>query len=344
MKPVLLQVENLKTYITTHRGVVRAVDGVSFEIFEEETLGLVGESGCGKSMTALSILKLYPKPQGKIVEGKIVFEGEDLVRKDEEEMLKIRGKRISMIFQEPMTSLDPVFPVGEGIVEVLMLHQGLSRSEAQREAVRLLRMVRIPEPERRVHQYPHQLSGGMRQRVMIAQALACRPKLLIADEPTTALDVTVQAQILELIRTLKKETKTAVLLITHDLGVVAEYCERVAVMYAGKIVEKADVLSLFCPTSPPLYPGTPWGFCLALTGKGLVLRLSRDRCQTSLLRLQGAGFIPVAGNACPVAAKRSPVFGKLRKGTRLHATAYRDTESPKAVSPFWRMVGRAGNG
>ncbi len=253
MANVLLQIENLKTYITTHRGVVRAVDGVSFEILEEETLGLVGESGCGKSMTALSILKLYPKPQGKIVEGKIVFEGEDLVRKSEEEMLEVRGKRISMIFQEPMTSLDPVFPIGEGIVEVLMLHRGLSRSEAQRGAVQLLRMVRIPEPEKRMRQYPHQLSGGMRQRVMIAQALACRPKLLIADEPTTALDVTVQAQILELIRTLKEETKTAVLLITHDLGMVAEYCERVAVMYAGKIVEKAGVFSLF---ARPLHPYT----------------------------------------------------------------------------------------
>lgn len=253
MGKTLLAVENLRTHIFTPRGVIRAVDGVSFTLDEEETLGLVGESGCGKSMTALSILKLYPKPQGRIVEGVIEFAGENLVEKSEEEMQHIRGKSISMIFQEPMTSLDPVFPVGEGIVEILMLHQGLSRSEAQREAVRLLRMVRIPEPEKRVHQYPHQLSGGMRQRVMIAQALACRPKLLIADEPTTALDVTVQAQILELIRTLKKEMKTAVLLITHDLGVVAEHCERVAVMYAGKIVEKADVLSLF---GRPLHPYT----------------------------------------------------------------------------------------
>lgn len=253
MGQVLLRVENLKTHIATYRGVVRAVDGVSFELFEEETLGLVGESGCGKSMTALSILKLYPKPQGRIVEGRIEFEGEDLVPKSEEEMRRIRGKRISMIFQEPMTSLDPVFPVGEGIVEVLTLHQGLTRGEAQKEAIRLLRMVRIPEPEKRVRQYPHQLSGGMRQRVMIAQALACRPKLLIADEPTTALDVTVQAQILELVRTLKEETKTAVLLITHDLGIVAEHCERVAVMYAGKIVERGSVLALF---SRPLHPYT----------------------------------------------------------------------------------------
>jgi oligopeptide/dipeptide ABC transporter ATP-binding protein len=249
----LLVVENLRTYIFTPRGVIRAVDGVSFTLDEEETLGLVGESGCGKSMTALSILKLYPKPQGRIVEGTIEFAGENLVEKSEKEMQRIRGKSISMIFQEPMTSLDPVFPVGEGIIEVLMVHQGLSRREAKERAIELLRMVRIPEPERRIHAYPHQLSGGMRQRVMIAQALACRPKLLIADEPTTALDVTVQAQILELIRTLKKEMKTAVLLITHDLGVVAEHCERVAVMYAGKIVEKAGVLSLF---ARPLHPYT----------------------------------------------------------------------------------------
>jgi oligopeptide/dipeptide ABC transporter ATP-binding protein len=249
----LLVVENLRTYIFTPRGVIRAVDGVSFTLDEEETLGLVGESGCGKSMTALSILKLYPKPQGRIVEGTIEFAGESLVEKSEKEMQRIRGKSISMIFQEPMTSLDPVFPVGEGIIEVLMVHQGLSRREAKERAIELLRMVRIPEPERRIHAYPHQLSGGMRQRVMIAQALACRPKLLIADEPTTALDVTVQAQILELIRTLKKEMKTAVLLITHDLGVVAEHCERVAVMYAGKIVEKASVLSLF---ARPLHPYT----------------------------------------------------------------------------------------
>lgn len=313
MKPVLLQVENLKTYITTHRGVVRAVDGVSFEIFEEETLGLVGESGCGKSMTALSILKLYPKPQGKIVEGKIVFEGEDLVRKDEEEMLKIRGKRISMIFQEPMTSLDPVFPVGEGIVEVLMLHQGLSRSEAQREAVRLLRMVRIPEPERRVHQYPHQLSGGMRQRVMIAQALACRPKLLIADEPTTALDVTVQAQILELIRTLKKETKTAVLLITHDLGVVAEYCERVAVMYAGKIVEKANVLSLF---ARPLHPYTRalLGALPRLDGKRSRLEAIPGSVPDLIAPPSGCRFHPRCRERLPRCSEEEPRLWEVEKG------------------------------
>jgi len=233
--------------------MVKAVDGVSLEIFPGETMGLVGESGCGKSMTALSILKLYPQPQGKIVAGEIVFEGQNLVPLKEEEMRKIRGKKISMVFQEPMTSLDPVFPVGEEIMEVLRIHEAMSPATAREKAIEMLRLVRIPEPERIFHSYPHQLSGGMRQRVMIAIALACRPRLLLADEPTTALDVTIQAQILELIEELKEELHTAVLLITHDLGVVAETCQRVAVMYAGKIVEKAQVFELF---DNPLHPYT----------------------------------------------------------------------------------------
>lgn len=310
MGQVLLRVENLKTYITTYHGVVRAVDGVSFDLFAEETLGLVGESGCGKSMTALSILKLYPKPQGKIVAGRIEFAGEDLVQKSEEEMRRIRGKRISMIFQEPMTSLDPVFPVGEGIIEVLMLHQGLTRSEARREAVRLLRMVRIPEPEKRLRQYPHQLSGGMRQRVMIAQALACRPELLIADEPTTALDVTVQAQILELIQTLKRETKTAVLLITHDLGIVAEYCQRVAVMYAGKIVEKADVFSLF---ARPLHPYTR-----ALLGALARLEAIPGTVPDLIAPPSGCRFHPRCRERIPRCVEEEPC---LREVTREHEVA-----------------------
>ncbi|OQA54117.1 ABC transporter ATP-binding protein [Atribacter sp.] len=251
MNDIILQINNLKTYLTTPSGIVQAVDGVDLNIAANQTLGLVGESGCGKSMTALSILKLYPKPQGKIVDGQIIFLGDDLVKKTEEEMYTIRGKKISMIFQEPMTSLDPVFPVGKEIVEVLTIHQKLSIPEAEKQAIELLKRVRIPEPKRRFREYPHQMSGGMRQRVMIAMALACRPALLIADEPTTALDVTIQAQIISLINDLKREFQTAVLLITHDLGIVAETCQQVAVMYAGKIVERADVYSIFSNTRHP---------------------------------------------------------------------------------------------
>lgn len=313
MGEVLLRIENLRTYLATYRGVVRAVDGVSLTILEGETLGLVGESGCGKSMLALSILGLYPKPQGRIVEGKIEFEGEDLVQKSEEELRRIRGRRISMIFQEPMTSLDPVFPVGEGIVEVLMLHQGLTRTEAQREAIRLLRMVRIPEPERRMYQYPHQLSGGMRQRVMIAQALACRPKLLIADEPTTALDVTVQAQILELITALKEETKTAVLLITHDLGIVAEHCQRVAVMYAGTIVEKSDVFSLF---TRPLHPYTRalLGALPRLDGKRSRLEAIPGSVPDLIAPPSGCRFHPRCRERIPRCSEEEPRLREVERG------------------------------
>ncbi|MEI6156835.1 MAG: ABC transporter ATP-binding protein [Atribacterota bacterium] len=247
----ILDIRHLKTYLHTPAGEVKAVDGINCDILSEETMGLVGESGCGKTMTALSILKLYPKPQGRIVDGQVIFLGEDLVPKTEEEMYAIRGKKISMIFQEPMTSLDPVFPVGKEIMEVLTIHQNMTEKEAMNQTIELLRQVRIPEPERRMKEYPHQMSGGMRQRIMIAMALACRPQLLIADEPTTALDVTIQAQIIELIKELKREFHTAVLLITHDLGVVAETCQRVSVMYAGKIIERAPVTELFTHPSHP---------------------------------------------------------------------------------------------
>ena len=251
----LLEVDGLVTYFYTRDGVVRAVDGVSFTVNPGETLAIVGESGCGKSVTALSILRLIPSPPGKIVAGSIRWRGRDLLGLDESQMRDLRGNEISMVFQEPMTSLNPVLTVSRQIGETLRQHQGLSHEEAEARTVELLRLVRIPEPERRLRQYPHELSGGMRQRVMIAMALACRPKLLIADEPTTALDVTIQAQILDLMRDLKAEIGSAILLITHDLGVVAETAQRVVVMYAGRKVEEAPVEALFAKPRHPYTKG-----------------------------------------------------------------------------------------
>ena len=245
MSTPLLAIEDLQTHFFTRDGVVRAVDGVSYAVEAGETLAVVGESGCGKSVTALSILRLVPSPPGRIVGGAIRFEGVDLLQIGEGEMRRIRGNEISMIFQEPMTSLNPVLTVSRQITETLILHQGLTARAAAARAIEMLRLVRIPEPERRARQYPHELSGGMRQRVMIAMALACHPKLLIADEPTTALDVTIQAQILDLMRELKSELGAAIILITHDLGVVAEMAQRVVVMYAGRKVEEAPVGDLF---------------------------------------------------------------------------------------------------
>ena len=246
----LLEVERLQTHFRTQDGVSRAVNGVSFQLEAGETLAIVGESGCGKSVTAMSILRLIPQPPGKTA-GSIRFQGRDLLMLPEPEMRAIRGNDISMIFQEPMTSLNPVLTIGRQITETLALHQKMDRAAANARAVEMLRLANIPEPERRLTQYPHELSGGMRQRVMIAMALACDPKLLIADEPTTALDVTVQAQILDLMRQLKAKTGTAIILITHDLGVVAEMAQRVIVMYAGKVVEQATVEDLFARPQHP---------------------------------------------------------------------------------------------
>ena len=251
----LLDVQGLKTYFFTRDGVVRAVDGVSFSVGRGETLAIVGESGCGKSVTSLSILRLIASPPGRTVEGSVMFEGRNLLDLPEPEMRKIRGDAISMIFQEPMTSLNPVLTIGHQIAEALVLHRGLSREEAGARAIEMLRLVRMPEPERRVLQYPHQLSGGMRQRVMIAMALACEPRLLIADEPTTALDVTIQAQILELMQDMKERLGMAIMLITHAMGVVAETSQRVVVMYAGKVVEEAPVKSLFANPRHPYTQG-----------------------------------------------------------------------------------------
>jgi peptide/nickel transport system ATP-binding protein len=247
----LLEIEDLRTWFFTADGVVRAVDGVSYSVKPGETLAVVGESGCGKSVTAMSILRLLPSPPARIVSGAIRFQGKNLLDADEAEMRAIRGNEISMIFQEPMTSLNPVYTVGRQIAETLELHQGLSAKEADKRAVEMLELVRIPEAARRANEYPHQLSGGMRQRVMIAMALACKPKLLIADEPTTALDVTIQAQILELMIDLKDKVGAAIVLITHDLGVVAETAQRVVVMYAGRKVEEASVEDLFARPRHP---------------------------------------------------------------------------------------------
>jgi peptide/nickel transport system ATP-binding protein len=250
----LLEVENLQTHFGTLDGVVRAVEGLSFHIDAGETVAIVGESGCGKSVTSMSILRLIQDPPGKIA-GRISFQGRNLLELPDAEMRKIRGKDISMIFQEPMTSLNPVLTVGRQIGETVRLHEGKNANEAERRAVEMLTLVGIPAPERRVREYPHQLSGGMRQRVMIAMALACNPQLLIADEPTTALDVTIQAQILDLMRDLKRRVGAAIMLITHDLGVVAEMAERVVVMYAGRKVEEGRVADIFARPQHPYTRG-----------------------------------------------------------------------------------------
>jgi len=252
MEP-LIKVEDLKTYFFTSDGTLPAVDDVSFHINPGETLGVVGESGCGKSVTALSIMRLVPVPPGRFVGGRISFRGRELLGLPEEDMRGIRGNDIAMIFQEPMTSLNPVFSVGEQIAEAVRLHQGADPAEAMRQAENMLRLVAVPDPRARLREYPHQLSGGMRQRVMIAMALCCNPQLLIADEPTTALDVTIQAQILDLLKRLRSELGMAIMLITHDLGVVAEMADRVLVMYSGRVVEEAPVRALF---ADPLHPYT----------------------------------------------------------------------------------------
>ncbi len=255
MEQPLLDIRALETHFFTDDGLARAVDGVSYSLAKGETVGVVGESGCGKSVTALSVLRLIPNPPGRIVSGEIMFEGTNLLNLSPAEMRRIRGNDISMIFQEPMTSLNPVFTIGNQIAEAVRLHQGLSNKEAINKAVEMLTLVGIPEPARRVHEYPHQLSGGMRQRAMIAMALSCNPKVLVADEPTTALDVTIEAQILDLMRNLQSELGTAIIMITHDLGVVAEMARKVVVMYAGKIVEQAPVEQIFGDPNHPYTQG-----------------------------------------------------------------------------------------
>jgi peptide/nickel transport system ATP-binding protein len=265
----LLEVRDLRTHFASERGEVRAVDGVDLTLERGRTLGIVGESGCGKSVTALSIMGLVPQPPGRIAGGEVLFEGEDLLKVPPRRMRDLRGDKLSMIFQEPMSSLNPAFPAGEQVAEALLRHKNIDKSAANKQAVEMLRRVRIPSPERRALDYPHQLSGGMRQRVMIAMALACNPRLLIADEPTTALDVTIQAQILELMRALRAELGTAIILITHDLGVIAELADDVIVMYAGKVIERCSAARLF---SEPQHPYT-----VGLLGSIPRLHLQQER-------------------------------------------------------------------
>jgi oligopeptide/dipeptide ABC transporter ATP-binding protein len=249
----LLEVRDLKTHFFTSDGVVKAVDGVSYDLEEGETLGLVGESGCGKSVSALSVMRLIPDPPGRIVDGEILLDGEDILKVQMDDMREIRGAKIAMVFQEPMTSLNPVLTVERQLTETLQLHMGMSKLESQRESVNLLARVGIPDPEERIKQYPHQFSGGMRQRVMIAMALSCNPRLIIADEPTTALDVTIQAQILDLMKSLTTEFGVALIIITHNLGVVARYADRVNIMYAGKVIERGNAREIY---SNPRHPYT----------------------------------------------------------------------------------------
>ncbi len=321
----LLDVKNLKTYFFTDEGVVRAVDGVDLFIDKGETLCVVGESGCGKSVTALSIMKLIPQPPGRIVEGEINYNGTNLVTLAPNRMRKIRGKEISMIFQEPMTSLNPVFTVGEQIAEAIRLHEGLGRREAMAKTVDMLKLVHIPNAERRVKEYPHQLSGGMRQRIMIAMALSCNPNLLIADEPTTALDVTIQAQILDLLNELKAKLHMAVLLITHDMGVIAETAQRVVVMYAAKVAEEAPVGDLF---KEPLHPYT----------QGLLRSIPRiDLAATSRRRLEtipgtvptlrgdiapGCRFAPRCPFVKSVCTEKDPVLKEVKPGHKVSCWLY----------------------
>jgi oligopeptide/dipeptide ABC transporter ATP-binding protein len=331
-KKPLLEVKNLKTYFYTEDGVVHAVDGVDFSIYPGEVLGIVGESGCGKSVTSLSIMRLISIP-GRIVEGEINFDGKNLVTASEEEMMQVRGNRISMIFQQPQSALNPVFRAGDQISEVLNIHQDFGKEAGRDRAVELLKLVGIPEPARRAESFPHELSGGMAQRVMIAMALACVPDLLIADEPTTALDVTIQAQILDLMRDMRKQLGSAMMLITHDLGVIAEMANRVVVMYAGEIVEESPVASLF---DKPLHPYTQ-----GLIGSIPVLGEIRERLDVipgsvpNLVNLPpGCRFAPRCRarleNNLSICTEKHPALIEVSEGHKVRCWLYEDAEGHTA--------------
>ncbi len=323
--PHLLDVQRLKTYFYTFEGVAKAVDDVSFYLDKGETLGLVGESGCGKTVTALSVMRLIPEPPGKIVHGKILFDGVNLPDLTMKQMRAIRGKRISMIFQEPMASLNPVFTIGDQISEMFVLHQRLGKKKSWERAVEMLRVVQIPSPEKRVHEYPHQLSGGMQQRAMIAMALSCNPEILIADEPSTALDVTIQAQILDLMMQLKKDFDAAIMLITHDLGVIAEIAQRIVVMYAGKVVEEGQILAIF---EDPRHPYTR-GLLKSIPKLGERSRYGRQRLKEipgivpSLYELPpGCSFYPRCPEAMAICQEKAPELTELGGGHRVRCWLY----------------------
>jgi peptide/nickel transport system ATP-binding protein/oligopeptide transport system ATP-binding protein len=316
----LLSVEHLQTHFITFDGVARAVDDVTFHMNPGETLGLVGESGCGKSVTALAVMGLIKSPPGRIVGGRILFKEQDLLALPPAEMRQIRGNRITMIFQEPMTSLNPVYPVGDQIAEMFVFHRQMGQKESWARAVEMLGKVQIPNPEKRAHEYPHQLSGGMRQRAMIAMALACDPEILIADEPTTALDVTIQAQILDLMLRLKQDTGAAIIMITHDLGVIAETAQRVAVMYAGRVVEEAATVALF---EEPLHPYTQ-GLLRSVPRMGQRAKFGRERLAEisgvvpSLYELpEGCTFHPRCGEAESICRRQMPEIRDLGGGRRV---------------------------
>lgn len=324
--PHLLEIDGLSTYFDTIGGTVRSVNGVSYHVDAGETLGVVGESGCGKSVTAMSVMRLIPTPPGRFATGSIRYKGVDLLHLPEKEMRKIRGNRISMIFQDPMSSLNPVMTVGSQIVETIMVHQKLDKKAAWARATEMLRLVQIAEPERRIREYPHQLSGGMRQRVMIALALACNPEVLIADEPTTALDVTIQAQIMELLKSLQRQMGMGIVMITHDLGVVAETCDRVVVMYAGRKVEEASTAELF---AKPLHPYTRalMASMPALNSQGDRLTEIKGMVPPSNELMHGCAFASRCAYAIERCRREQPVLSQARSAHQVACLRWEDVAS-----------------